>query len=99
MADLYRLPGLDVDLLLYRHVRSALYWQSVEHRRDDLVNTSDTLVFDRNANGTTHSLSIWFVSLMVCAIMPSTTTAGYASHEFIWQEWNNQSGYSSNGFV
>lgn len=47
----------------------------------------------------THSLTIWFISLMVCATMPSTTTAGYASHEFIWQQWDNQAGYSSNGFV
>ena len=52
---------------------------------------------------------------MVCAIMPvsrmqlrycpitkppkSTTGSGYASHSFVWSEWNNQTGYSSNGFV
>lgn len=29
----------------------------------------------------------------------STTGAGYASHNFVWLEWQNDTGYSSNGFV
>ena len=44
-------------------------------------------------------IAIWFVTMMVCVIMPSTTGFGYASHSFIWTEWSNQTGYSSNGFV
>jgi choline transport protein len=44
-------------------------------------------------------MTIWFVTLMVCAIMPSTTGKGYASNKFVWREWNNQSGWSSDGFV
>ena len=38
-------------------------------------------------------------AVMVCAIMPSTTGKGYASSKFVWGEWNNQTGWSSNGFV
>jgi choline transport protein len=44
-------------------------------------------------------LTIWFVTVMVCAIMPSQTGKGYASNAFVWQNWDNQTGYSSNGFV
>jgi hypothetical protein len=44
-------------------------------------------------------LCAWFVSLMVCAIMPSRNGSGYASSAFVWKEWNNQTGYTSNGFV
>lgn len=43
-------------------------------------------------------LVIWFISLMIVAIMPSTKS-GYASNHFVWGEWNNQTGYSSNGLV
>ncbi|KAF2099546.1 choline transporter [Rhizodiscina lignyota] len=42
---------------------------------------------------------IWFVTLMVVAIMPSTKGSGYASNAFVWRNWQNQTGYSSNGFV
>lgn len=43
-------------------------------------------------------LSFWFISLMVVAIMP-TTKNGHASNHFVWAEWNNQTGYTSNGLV
>ena len=43
-------------------------------------------------------LAVWFVSLMVVSIMPSTKN-GYATHDFVWKQWNNQTGYSSNGLV
>jgi choline transport protein len=36
---------------------------------------------------------------MVLAIMPSTTGKGYATNEFVWGNWMNGTGYSSNGFV
>lgn len=40
-----------------------------------------------------------FVTILVCAIMPSTTGSGYATSSFVWTEWSNQTGYSSDGFV
>ncbi|EMD86901.1 hypothetical protein COCC4DRAFT_141061 [Bipolaris maydis ATCC 48331] len=40
-----------------------------------------------------------FVTIMVCAIMPSRTGKGYASSEFVWKQWSNQTGWSSDGFV
>lgn len=40
-----------------------------------------------------------FVSIMVCAIMPSTTGEGHASSSNVWSDWDNETGYTSNGFV
>ncbi|KAL1648532.1 hypothetical protein SLS61_006856 [Didymella pomorum] len=40
-----------------------------------------------------------FISIMVCAIMPSKTGKGYATHSFVWKEWQNQTGWTSDGFV
>lgn len=40
-----------------------------------------------------------FISIIVCAVMPSKTGAGYASDAFVWKEWTNNTGYTSNGFV
>ena len=31
--------------------------------------------------------------------MPSQTGAGYASDIFVWADWSNETGYSSDGFV
>ncbi|KAL9624309.1 MAG: hypothetical protein Q9160_001556 [Pyrenula sp. 1 TL-2023] len=31
--------------------------------------------------------------------MPSTTGYGHASHSAVWTEWQNATGWSSNGFV
>lgn len=44
-------------------------------------------------------LLIFLVTTLVCAIMPSQTDAGYASNAFVWTEWQNLTGWSSNGFV
>jgi hypothetical protein len=33
------------------------------------------------------------------AIMPSRTGKGYASNDFVWKEWQNQAGWSSDGLV
>ena len=44
-------------------------------------------------------MSGWVITTLVCAIMPAYTGFGYASHSFVWTDWNNQTGYSSNGFV
>ncbi|TGO50091.1 hypothetical protein BCON_0192g00180 [Botryotinia convoluta] len=38
-----------------------------------------------------------FITIIVCAIMPSGT--GHATHSFVWADWANDTGYSSNGFV
>ena len=42
-----------------------------------------------------------FITIMVCAIMPATSVggSGHASSSFVWEEWANQTGWSSNGFV
>lgn len=40
-----------------------------------------------------------FITIMVCAIMPSKTGKGYATHSFVWKEWQNQTGWTSDGFV
>lgn len=40
-----------------------------------------------------------FVSIMTCAIMPSRNGKGHASSSFVWKEWQNQTGWESNGFV
>ncbi|KAL9114141.1 MAG: hypothetical protein Q9227_001913 [Pyrenula ochraceoflavens] len=44
-------------------------------------------------------MALWFASTMVCAIMPSFNGHGHASNSFVWLDWNNMTGYSSNGFV
>lgn len=44
-------------------------------------------------------LLIWFTSLMVVAIMPSTNGNGYASNRFVWRDFLNDTGYSSSGFA
>ncbi|KAF2719798.1 choline transporter [Polychaeton citri CBS 116435] len=40
-----------------------------------------------------------FVTILVCAIMPSQTGKGYASNSFVWKDWQNGTGYQSNGLV
>ena len=41
----------------------------------------------------------YFVSLLIVAIMPSKTGAGYASDSFVWADFQNLTGWSSNGLV
>ncbi|KAB8298028.1 hypothetical protein EYC80_001800 [Monilinia laxa] len=38
-----------------------------------------------------------FITIIVCAVMPSGT--GHATHAFVWADWANGTGYSANGFV
>jgi choline transport protein len=40
-----------------------------------------------------------FVTILVCAIVPHTKGLGYGSNAFVWTEWQNDTGYSSNGFA
>ena len=39
------------------------------------------------------------VTVMVCAIMPKVNGVPYAANHFVWKDWHNETGYSSNGFV
>ncbi|EXJ81954.1 hypothetical protein A1O1_08021 [Capronia coronata CBS 617.96] len=52
-----------------------------------------------NIVGMALSLAGVFISIMVCAIMPSQTGAGYASSDFVWSDYENETGISSPGFV
>ena len=40
-----------------------------------------------------------FITIMVCAIMPSTTGKRYATNSFVWKDWQNLTGWTNNGFV
>lgn len=40
-----------------------------------------------------------FIVIIVAAVMPTVTGAGHATNEFVWKDWQNLSGYSSDGFV
>ncbi|KAL8797911.1 MAG: hypothetical protein Q9182_007127 [Xanthomendoza sp. 2 TL-2023] len=40
-----------------------------------------------------------FVTIVVCAIMPKANGKPYASNDFVWRDWQNNTGWSSNGFV
>lgn len=40
-----------------------------------------------------------FITIIVCTVMPVVKGQGHASHEFVWRDWVNSTGYSSNGFV
>lgn len=40
-----------------------------------------------------------FITILVCAIMPTKTGNGYATNEFVWKSWSADLGYSSNGFI
>lgn len=45
-----------------------------------------------------------FITIIVCAVMPSmggrkAEGKGHASSDFVWKEWQNQTGWGSNGFV
>ena len=40
-----------------------------------------------------------FLTILVCAIMPTTTGAGHATTAAVWSSWSNDTGYKSNGLV
>lgn len=40
-----------------------------------------------------------FITVLVCAIMPSRTGKGYATHDFVWKNFDNQAGWTSSGLV
>ena len=39
------------------------------------------------------------VSILVCAVMPGHGGEGYATNAFVWKEWDNGTGYSSQGLT
>lgn len=39
------------------------------------------------------------ITIVVCAAMPIVKGVGHASNDFVWRDWVNSTGYSSNGFV
>ncbi|KAJ6031758.1 hypothetical protein N7540_002490 [Penicillium herquei] len=40
-----------------------------------------------------------FVTIIVCAVMPSVNGVGYESNYVVWHEWTNETNYSQQGFV
>ncbi|KAL9013349.1 MAG: hypothetical protein Q9173_001952 [Seirophora scorigena] len=40
-----------------------------------------------------------FITIVVCAAMPAVNGSGYATNAFVWRNWVNSTGYSSDGFV
>ncbi|KAL9614423.1 MAG: hypothetical protein Q9167_001094 [Letrouitia subvulpina] len=40
-----------------------------------------------------------FITIIVCAAMPVVNGKRHASNDFVWRDWVNSTGYSSNGFV
>lgn len=51
------------------------------------------------------TLGIYFVvvgvgiTIVVCAVMPHVNGTPYASNASVWADWDNRTGYSSDGFV
>ncbi|KFY40308.1 hypothetical protein V495_05484 [Pseudogymnoascus sp. VKM F-4514 (FW-929)] len=39
------------------------------------------------------------VCIIVCVVMPKVNGLPYASHDFVWSDWQNLTGYKENGFV
>ncbi|KAI4152153.1 MAG: hypothetical protein LQ341_000766 [Variospora aurantia] len=39
------------------------------------------------------------ITVVVCAAMPTVKGTGHASNNFVWSDWVNTTGYSSDGFV
>ena len=40
-----------------------------------------------------------FITIVVCAVMPHVNGNPYASNSFVWRDWENATGWNSNGFV
>jgi hypothetical protein len=39
------------------------------------------------------------ISIIVCAVMPGLGGGGYATSTFVWQDWENRTGYSTDGLT
>ncbi|TQB67712.1 hypothetical protein MPDQ_004906 [Monascus purpureus] len=51
------------------------------------------------ALGGTLVLLGFIITLVVCAVMPHRNNQPYASNSFVWRDWKNETGWSSNGLV
>lgn len=97
MAYLYRLHHCNLDRLRYCFIRKSSssndqqHWACF-HPGWCLVSIDLLHVFRHLAN-----LLRFSITIVVCAVMPSGT--GHATHSFVWEDWANDTGYSSNGFV
>ncbi|KAI9820797.1 MAG: hypothetical protein M1827_005168 [Pycnora praestabilis] len=40
-----------------------------------------------------------FITIIVCAVMPGTNGSGHASNSFVWEEFINGTGWTSNGLI
>lgn len=40
-----------------------------------------------------------FVTIIVCAVMPHVNGQRYSANSFVWRDWQNGTGYGSNGFI
>lgn len=41
----------------------------------------------------------FFITIIVCAVMPHVNGQPYAKPSFVWSEWQNETGYKSNGLA
>ena len=41
----------------------------------------------------------FFITVIVCAVMPHVNGQSYATSDFVWTEWQNSTGYSSDGLA
>ncbi|KAL8949946.1 MAG: hypothetical protein Q9222_003978 [Ikaeria aurantiellina] len=39
------------------------------------------------------------ITIVVCAVLPHVNHQAYASNATVWKDWNNETGYSSDGFA
>lgn len=39
------------------------------------------------------------ITILVCSVMPHVNGTPYASNDLVWKDWDNVTGYSSDGFV
>lgn len=64
-----------------------------------------TVMFANRALPTISNIGLFLIlagcliSVLVCAIMPSRSGKGHASNSFVWKDWQNQTGWKSDGFV
>lgn len=64
-----------------------------------------TVLFANRALPVIGNLGMFFIvsgvliTIIVCAVMPSVRDVSYATNDFVWHDWTNQTGYTSNGFV
>lgn len=64
-----------------------------------------TVLFANKALPTIANLGMFFViadvviTIIICSAMPHVNGTPYASNAFVWKDWENDTGYSSDGFA